>query len=70
MEQQQFSERPWFRKIERLLTLGQKSRALQVLDKAVESDMPLFWVGYTELTFCAIGEGIPKRWPGPVLNVS
>ena len=39
----QVGETPWFRKIERLLALGQKSRVLQVLDKAVDSDMPLFW---------------------------
>ncbi len=33
----------WRRKVERLLALGQKSRALRILDNVVDSDMPLFW---------------------------
>jgi hypothetical protein len=34
---------PWLRKIERYVALGQKTRALLLLEKGIGSDMPLFW---------------------------
>jgi len=34
---------PWLRKLERYLALGQKARALLLLEKVIGSDMPLFW---------------------------
>ena len=34
---------PWLRKMERYLALGQKARALLLLEKVIGSDMPLFW---------------------------
>ncbi len=33
---------PWMRKVERYIAYGQKGRALQVLEKDIERDMPLF----------------------------
>jgi len=36
------SASPWFPKLERLLAARQKSRALQLLDRIIELDMPLF----------------------------
>jgi hypothetical protein len=39
----QASSIPWLRKVERFIALHQKSRALRVLDRVVDSDMPLFW---------------------------
>ena len=39
----QVSSIPWLRKVERFIALHQKSRALRVLDRVVDSDMPLFW---------------------------
>lgn len=39
----QASSTPWLRKLERYLALGQKARALLLLEKVIGSDMPLFW---------------------------
>jgi len=39
----QLSSTPWLRKVERFIALHQKSQALRVLDRVVDSDMPLFW---------------------------
>ena len=33
---------PWVKKVQRYIAYGQKGRALQVLEKAIERDMPLF----------------------------
>src|SRR5512139_3571930 len=33
---------PWMQKVQRYIAYGQKGRALQVLEKAIERDMPLF----------------------------
>jgi len=33
---------PWIRKVQRLISLGQKTRALRILERVIEYDMPLF----------------------------
>lgn len=33
---------PWIRKVQRLVAMGQKSRALQIIERVIEYDMPLF----------------------------
>jgi len=33
---------PWMRKVQRLVAMGQKSRALQIIERVIEYDMPLF----------------------------
>ena len=33
---------PWMKKVQRYIAYGQKGRALQVLEKVIERDMPLF----------------------------
>ena len=33
---------PWMRKAQRLIAMGQKARALQIIERAIEYDMPLF----------------------------
>lgn len=33
---------PWMRKVQRLVATGQKSRALQIIERVIEYDMPLF----------------------------
>ena len=33
---------PWMRKVQRYIALGQKHRALQILERVIEYDMPLF----------------------------
>jgi len=34
---------PWLKKLQRYIALNQKTRALLLLEKVIESDMPLFW---------------------------
>jgi len=33
---------PWMKKVQRYIAYGQKGRALQVLERVIEHDMPLF----------------------------
>jgi len=43
LKQARMAATPWLRKLERYLALGQKARALLLLEKVIGSDMPLFW---------------------------
>ena len=42
LKQSPEGEYPWMRKVQLYIAYGQKGRALQVLEKVIERDMPLF----------------------------